>query len=110
MGTYRVLALLSFLLISACSTNRAAVDTSMNSEYVEVTNPAFTMSPGAPATIWVKRESVEKGVPRGGEVLKKGYESVVNEIQGGPQQGFPEKSQTTPDSNPRDLNRENQFR
>jgi hypothetical protein len=45
-------------------------------DYVEVQNPAFTMSPNAPETIWVPRTYVEQGVPRGKELAQKGYEAV----------------------------------
>lgn len=110
MGTYRVVAFFLFFLVAACAENRVGVDLSKEGDYVEISNPAFTMSPGAPATIWVPRKSVEKGIPRGGEVLKKGYESVVDEIKGSPQQGLPKNSQPTPDNKPGELYRENQFR
>lgn len=46
-------------------------------EYVEIDNPACTMTPNAPATIWVPKRYVESGIPRGGEVLKMGYEKGV---------------------------------
>lgn len=44
--------------------------------YVEIPNPALTMSPNASETIWVPRSSVDSGVPRGGELAKRGYEAV----------------------------------
>ncbi|WP_243374802.1 hypothetical protein [Geotalea sp. SG265] len=44
--------------------------------YVEIANPAYTMSPNAPETIWVPRSYVDNGVPRGGELVKKGYEAI----------------------------------
>jgi hypothetical protein len=46
-------------------------------DYVEIANPAVTMSPNAPETIWVPRSYVEKGVPRGKELVKQGYEAVT---------------------------------
>ena len=46
-------------------------------DYVEVANPGLTMSPNAPDTIWVPRSYVEKGVPRGNELAKKGYDAVT---------------------------------
>jgi hypothetical protein len=67
-------------------------------EYVEVDNPAATMSPNAPATIWVPRSSVEKGVPRGGDILKMGTEKVVQAVRGDsqePQQGVAEQQPAT---------------
>lgn len=44
------------------------------------------MAPGSPEKIWVPREDVEKGVPRGSEVLKKGYESLQGPKSPAPQQ------------------------
>ena len=38
------------------------------------------MSPNAPETIWVPRSYVEKGVPRGNELVKQGYEAVKGGI------------------------------
>lgn len=46
-------------------------------DYVEVPNPAFTMSPNAPETIWVPRGYVEKGVPRGRDLAKQGYDAIT---------------------------------
>ncbi|MFZ2950293.1 MAG: hypothetical protein WA003_12485 [Desulfuromonadaceae bacterium] len=108
----RIVKLAAFgliLLLAACAKNRVAVDNAGNGEYVEIDNPAYTMSPGAPATIWVPRKSVDNGVPRGGEVLKKGYDSVVSETKGNPQQWSSEKGQSGTDY-PREQYRENQFR
>lgn len=75
-GISIVLPLFLFLL-SACAGNKAA--TLPPDGYVEIENPAFTMSKDAPATIWVPRSDVETGVPRGGELLRKGYEAVKQE-------------------------------
>jgi len=50
--------------------------TNVPTDYVEISNPALTMSPNAPETIWVPRKSVDSGVPRGGELAKRGYEAV----------------------------------
>lgn len=55
-------------------------NSSQNDDYVEIENPAFTMSPNAPATIWVPRRYVESGVPRGSELVKQGYEAVKGGI------------------------------
>jgi hypothetical protein len=68
------------LLIGACAGDRAT--TSHPSDYVEIENPTATMAPGAPATIWVPRSSLESGVPRGSEVVKKGAEQVIHGIRG----------------------------
>ena len=110
MGYCSVVTLFLFFLLAACAENRVAVDLTRDSEYVEINNPAFTISPGAPQTIWVPRKSEDNGVPRGSEVLKKGYEAVVNEVKGSPQQGLAENLQSSPDNNPRAQYRENQFR
>lgn len=75
MGFFRYLALLSLLVLTACAGPRTAAGPS--EEYVEVDNPAYTMSPNASPTIWVPRRYVESGVPRGSQLLKKGYEEVV---------------------------------
>ncbi|MCM2358230.1 MAG: hypothetical protein NDI77_08780 [Geobacteraceae bacterium] len=70
----RVLLLLFLGLVAGCA--GAKVQQQGPEEYVEVPNPVFTLSPNAPETIWVPRRSVESGVPRGGELLKRGYEAV----------------------------------
>ena len=65
-------------LVSGCSGTKVLSQGVENSDdYVEVTNPALTMSPNAPETIWVPRSYVEKGVPRGNELAKRGYEAVT---------------------------------
>lgn len=108
---YAWVAALCFLLVVAgCAGNRVAGDNSGNGEYVEVSNPAYTLTPNAPPTIWVKRESVQKGPPRGGDVIKKGYDAVVNEIKGGPHQGSPAPPPSVPEDDPKEQTRENQFR
>jgi hypothetical protein len=56
---------------------------------VEVPNPGVTMSPDAPATIWVPRSSVESGIPRGGELVKKGFEKVSGTKEGAPHEDVP---------------------
>jgi len=80
----KVFTIIASLLLGACAWNRAT--TSPPSDYVEIDNPAATMSPGASATIWVPRSYVESGVPRGSEVLKMGAEQVVQGIRGGSSQ------------------------
>lgn len=67
---WKLILLLSLGLAAGCATTRDRTD------YVEIPNPAFTMAPNAPETIWVPRESVDNGVPRGGELAKRGYEAV----------------------------------
>lgn len=70
--------LFSFLILSltACAGTRAVGDKNSSSDYVEVSNPAFTMSRDAPATIWVPKSSVDHGPPRGSEAIKMAYKSV----------------------------------
>jgi len=79
----RFLVVPLLLSLSACAGNRAATDMNSQTEYVEISNPGFTMSRDAPATIWVPRSSVESGPPRGSEAIKMAYESVKNS-QAGP--------------------------
>lgn len=66
----KILFLLFLGLVAGCATTKDQND------YVEIPNPAFTMSPNASETIWVPRSSVDSGVPRGGELAKRGYEAV----------------------------------
>ncbi|HZV81385.1 MAG TPA: hypothetical protein VFF53_04375 [Geobacteraceae bacterium] len=111
MKVHRVLLLL-FLLPSACAENRVTVDSARVGEYVEVSNPAFTLSPGAPATIWVPRNSVDQGVPRVGDVLQTGYRSLVDGIAGARSLGTGESGHPGRQDgvSPREQLRENQFR
>jgi hypothetical protein len=69
-----VLLCLSFIFIAGCAGTKSVAPPSQ--EYVEIDNPAYTMSPNAPPTIWVPRSYVESGVPRGSELVKKGYEAA----------------------------------
>jgi len=73
--------ILSLSVLSGCAGNRATGPSS--SDYVEIDNPAFTMSPGAPPTIWVPRSYVESGVPRGSELLEKGIDKMRAPAAGG---------------------------
>ena len=74
VGIRTSLLLLSLITLVGCAGNHNAI--SSPDEYVEIDNPAFTLSPGAPATIWVPRSYVESSVPRGGELVKQGYEAL----------------------------------
>ncbi|MRR55987.1 MAG: hypothetical protein EG822_16050 [Deltaproteobacteria bacterium] len=74
MGIRSSLLILSLITLAGCAGNQNTI--SSPEDYVEIDNPAFTMSPGAPATIWVPRSYVESSVPRGGELVKKGYEAI----------------------------------
>ena len=78
MRLHRCLLFCLTLSLTACAGNRAASDKNPPTEYVEISNPGFTMSRDAPATIWVPKSSVENGPPRGGEAIKMAYESVKN--------------------------------
>lgn len=75
MKRYPLLACIILFALTGCAGNRPVPGPP--EEYVEVDNPAATMSPSAPATIWVPRRYVESGVPRGGELVKKGYEAAT---------------------------------
>lgn len=74
MGIRASLLILLAITLAGCAGNPKA--SSAPEEYVEIENPGFTLSPGAPATIWVPRSYVETGVPRGSELLEKGYDSI----------------------------------
>jgi hypothetical protein len=53
-------------------------------DYVEVSNPSYTLNPNASPTMLVPREYVEKGLPRGGELVKKGYASITGTAETAP--------------------------
>ena len=72
----KVLVFSGCLFLAACAGQKPAPTASAPVEYVEIPNPAMTMSPDQPATIWVPRSYVESGVPRGGDLVKKGVEKV----------------------------------
>lgn len=70
--------LVPLALLTACAGHRQTAGQPV--EYVEVMNPAYTMTPSAPETIWVPKKSTEWGIPRGGEVVKSGYEAIRSEV------------------------------
>jgi hypothetical protein len=70
--------LIPLAIITACAGHRQTAG--QPTEYVEVMNPAYTMTPSAPETIWVPKESTEWGIPRGSEVVKSGYEALRSEV------------------------------
>ncbi len=76
MRVARFLLLSLILTLTACAGNKVVTDKNTPEDYVEISNPGFTMSPGAPATIWVPKSSVDNGLPRGSEVVKMAYQSV----------------------------------
>ncbi|GFE59878.1 hypothetical protein [Geobacter sp. AOG2] len=75
-GGVLTVLLLGLVLLAGCA--GAKVQSQGPTDYVEVSNPAQTMSPSAPETIWVPRKSVDSGLPRAGELVKRGYEAVTN--------------------------------
>lgn len=77
-------ALCLTMLLSGCA-GRTSTSVNQN-DFVEIDNPSFTMAPGSPEKIWVPRESVENGVPRGKEALKRGFESLQESKSAAPQQ------------------------
>jgi hypothetical protein len=74
VGKYASLLIASLFILGGCAGTRGTVQDA--GDYVEVDNPALTMSPDAPPTIWVPRSYVEQGIPRGGEVLDKGVAAL----------------------------------
>lgn len=88
MRFVRSLVVASIALLSGCARVVTSGD-SPNSGYIEIANPAATMSPGAPATIFVPREYTDNDVPRGSILIEYSYESVVNAIKGISQPGIP---------------------
>jgi hypothetical protein len=94
VGRRASLLIILLITLAGCAGNRNAV--SSPAEYVEIDNPAFTMSPGAPATIWVPRSYVESGVPRGGELLEKGYEKIRGNAGSGEQPQAPQQAAAVP--------------
>lgn len=77
----RLTAGCSIMFVAACATHKSA-----SNDYVEVPNPGVTMYPGAPATIWVPRSSAESGIPRGGELIKKGFERATGAKEDAPRE------------------------
>lgn len=70
----------SLVFLTACAADHSG--TTESDDFVEITNPFFTSSPNAPATVWVPRSSVESGVPRAAQVVKKGF-SKMSDAMGG---------------------------
>ena len=73
---WRIPFILILGLVASCAGTK--VQSQGPEDYVEVSNPAQTMSPTAPETIWVPRKDVNSGVPRGRELAKQGYEAVTS--------------------------------
>jgi len=78
-GKWRLLGgtslLIASLVISGC--NRARIPYNPD-DYVEIDNPYIEGDPSENQKIWVPKSSLEKGIPRGGELAKKGYDAVVS--------------------------------
>ena len=94
MRLLKVFLISAPLLLAACAGNRQT--TGSPGDYVEIDNPGFTISPGAPEKIWVPRSYVESGIPRGSEILKKGTEKVMQSFRGTSAQAQPAGSQEQP--------------
>ncbi|HEY6008027.1 MAG TPA: hypothetical protein VIU40_06840 [Geobacteraceae bacterium] len=73
-GSHLLLIAVAVALLGGCAANQAAVS---NGDYVEIENPFYEGNTTDSPTVWVPRSSVEKGVPRGKELVKKGYEAVT---------------------------------
>lgn len=70
----RIVILPIFAIIAGCA--GANIQSSKDGGYVEIPNPAYTMSPNSPEKIWVPQQYVESGVARGNELLKRSYDTV----------------------------------
>jgi hypothetical protein len=89
-----IFVLAASLLLAACATNQKT--NSAPKDYVEIDNPGLTMSPDAPAKIWVPRSYVENGIPRGSVLAKAGTEKVVQAFSKTPEQTQPVVSAQQP--------------
>ena len=94
MRLLKTFVLSACLLLAACAGNRQT--SGSPGDYVEIDNPGFTMSPNAPAKIWVPRSYVESGLPRGSELIKKGTDKVLQSFSGTSSQPQPVGSQGQP--------------
>lgn len=61
--------------LAGCAGRPQAIN---SQEFVEIDNPFLGDSPDASPKIWVPKASLEKGVPRGRELIKKGFEKVTD--------------------------------
>jgi hypothetical protein len=62
-------------VLSGC--NRTRIPTNTN-DYVEIDNPILSGNPAENAKIWVPKSSLAQGAPRGGELVKRGYDNLTN--------------------------------
>lgn len=67
--------LVASLVIGGCNRARIPYNTD---DYVEIDNPYIEGDPSENQKIWVPKSSLEKGIPRGGELAKKGYDAVAS--------------------------------
>ena len=81
-GKWRLMQLLGFtsllialLVTSGCNRTRVPYNPD---DYVEIDNPYIEGDPSENQKIWVPKSSLEKGIPRGGELAKKGYDAMVS--------------------------------
>lgn len=74
MGIGRIVLFVCCSLLAACAGNRVAGGAAQ--EYVEIGNPASTMTDNAPQTIWVPRSYVDHSLPNGSDLVK-GIESMA---------------------------------
>jgi hypothetical protein len=77
----RLLHLLSLTLIlifsfvsSGCNRTTAPINPD---DYVEIDNPVLSDNPSENGKVWVPRSSLAQGVPRGGDLAKRGYDAAV---------------------------------
>lgn len=96
MGKRTACIIFSFCFLAGCAGTQGTV--SSVGDYVEIDNPGFTMSPGAPPTIWVPRTYVDSGVPRGGELLEKGYDAVRGKLSDNGRQAIAQAPVSAPPS------------
>lgn len=99
MHYIRMIVVLSIAVIAGCAGTNA--QSPKNDDFVEIPNPALTMSPNAPEKIWVPREYVETGVARGNVLLKRGYEAVKGGVStAAPQPGTAAQAGSAPAAAP----------
>ncbi|WP_243375124.1 hypothetical protein [Geotalea sp. SG265] len=67
-------------VLSGC--NRTIVPVNQD-EYVEIDNPINLGNPAENPKVWVPKSSLVNGIPRGRELVRKGYEKVTAEAEQG---------------------------
>jgi len=66
--------LLGCISLAGCTGPQQAINTN---DFVEIENPFYDAVTNDNPKIWVPRKSLESGLPRGKELLRKGYEAVA---------------------------------